>query len=155
MKLTEIKNFVALTEKIGTSGQPSIDQFKLISDAGYQHVINIATADNNASISNEAEIVTLLGMNYFQIPVPYHNPEPKHVLDFCQLMKALDGESVFVHCIMNYRVSAFMFHYLSKVGNLEEQEARSPIFDIWQPEPVWHELLTWSAKDIGLKDNQN
>ena len=152
--MIEIKNFVALTDKIGTSGQPTADQFKLIANAGYRHIINIATPDNNASISNEAEIVTLLGMNYFQIPVPYDKPEPKHVLCFCQLMNALDSEPVFVHCIMNYRVSAFMHHYLSKVVGLEKSAARSPIFNQWQPEPAWRDLLNWSANDIGLKDSK-
>ncbi len=111
-------------------------------------------SDHPYSISNEAEIVTLLGINYLHIPVPYDHPEPRHVRQFCQLMEVLSEDKVFVHCIMNYRVSAFLFHYFTKILGLNETESKSPIFKHWQPEPVWSELLKWSAEEIGLTDTR-
>lgn len=56
-------------------------------------------------------------------------------------MDVLDGERVFVHCIMNYRVSAFLYLYLHYRRGLDEAAARSPMFTQWQPNPVWQALM--------------
>ena len=145
-----IRNFVELTNKIGTAGQPTVEQFKVISDNGYKHVINLAMPDHQDSIANEGELVTRHGMSYIHIPVPFDMPTPKHIQQFCGIMSVLSVEKVFVHCIMNYRVSVFMFHYLSKVVNLSETESTSIIFESWRPNSIWQRALNWSATKIGL-----
>lgn len=89
-------------------------------------------------------------MTYCHIPVPFDAPQPQQVKTFCRMLDALDGQRVFIHCIMNYRVSAFMYHYLTKVVKLSDRLARSEMFDRWQPDPVWTRVLLWSEKEIGL-----
>ena len=89
-------------------------------------------------------------MNYIHIPVPFDNPKPEHVKLFCNIMTALSDQKVFIHCIMNYRVSAFMYHYLYKVKGLNKQESTSAIFESWKPDIVWKELLDWGKSEIGL-----
>lgn len=91
-----------------------------------------------------------LGMTYHHLPVPFDLPTARQVRLFCGLMAALSPDRVFVHCILNYRVSVFMFHYLTKVARLPEPEARSPIFDLWTPDEVWADLLGWTAEQIGM-----
>ena len=145
-----IRNFVALTDRIGTAGQPTAGQFKIIADNGYGHVINLAMPDHPDSLANEGDLVTKQGMSYIHIPVPFDRPTPAHVRQFCGMMSVLSDEKVFVHCIMNYRVSVFMFHYLGKVLNLSEKKSKSIIFDSWQPNAVWQRALNWSAAEIGL-----
>ena len=145
-----IRNFVQLTPDIGTAGQPSSEQFQLISQAGYEVVINLAMPEHPDSISNEGELVMKAGMSHYHIPVPFDNPDASHVLEFCRLMQSLEGRKVFIHCIMNYRVSAFMFHYLHKLKGYSEDAAKSPMFDLWQVEPQWADILELSADDIGL-----
>ena len=43
--------------------------------------------------------------------------------------------------IMNYRVSAFMFHYLHKLKGYSMDAAKSPMFELWQVEPQWLDIL--------------
>ena len=148
--IESIRNVVQLTENFGTAGQPSEDQFRIITENGYRHVINLAMPDHHDSLSNEGELVSALGMNYIHIPVPFNNPTKQHVRLFCQILSQIGNEKVFIHCIMNYRVSAFMYHYLRKTDNRGEENARSPIFQKWKMEPVWVDLMTWSKTDIGL-----
>ena len=73
--LDAIRNFVQLTPRIGTAGQPSENQFQLIADAGYKTVINIAMPDHPDSIDHEGKLVTELGMNYLHLPVPFDQPK--------------------------------------------------------------------------------
>ncbi len=145
-----IKNFVQLTENFGTAGQPTADQFPIVAANGYKHVINIGLSDNEDALPNEGAIVTALGMNYIHIPVPIDNPTPEQLRVFCKLLYPLRHEKVFLHCIMNYRISAFMYHYLSKVEHRSEQESSSIMLERWNIYPIWKEVLTWTADDIGL-----
>jgi len=148
--LTSIRNFVAINERIGTAGQPTREQFPLIADAGYEAVINLAMPDHCEAIHDEGAIITGLGMAYFHLPVPFDAPTPEQVHRFCNIMDELANKKAFIHCIMNYRVSAFLYLYLKHRLGYSEAEARSPIFDRWQPDPVWQALLAWDAETIGL-----
>ena len=145
MKLTSIRNFVAIDERIGTAGQPTREQFALIAEAGYSCVINLAMPDHRESIHDEGTLVTALGMSYIHLPVPFDAPTPEQVRRFCDIMDALAGEKVFIHCIMNYRVSAFLYLYFKYWRGYGEAEARSPMFEQWQPDPVWQALMAWDA----------
>ncbi len=148
--MDQITNFIQLTERIGTAGQPTIKQFRRIQEASYQHIINLALPDHPSAIAEEGAIVTGLGMNYVHIPVPFDSPLPSHVGLFCRLMNSLKADKVFVHCIMNYRVSAFMFHYLTKVEGKEALLSRSAILQKWDMPPAWQQLMSWSKSDLGI-----
>ncbi|AJQ92132.1 protein tyrosine phosphatase family protein [Gynuella sunshinyii] len=148
--LNSIKNFIQLTPEFATSGQPTADEFTAIAAAGFRHVINLAMPDHPQALVHEGALVTSLGMNYIHIPVAFDQPRKDQLRMFCQVLQFIRHEKVFVHCIMNYRVSAFMFHYLTKVEHRSERAARSPMFEQWHPDEVWKELLSWSAEDIGL-----
>ncbi len=144
-ELSSIRNFVAIDERIGTAGQPTREQFPLIAAAGYLHVVNLAMPDHRESIHDEGTLVTALGMSYIHLPVPFDAPTPEHMRRFCDIMDALSGEKVFIHCIMNYRVSAFLYLYFKYWRGYSEAKARSPMFEHWQPDPVWQALLAWDA----------
>ena len=147
--LDSIRNFVQLTPRIGTSGQPSEDQFQTIADAGYKTVINIAMPDHPDSIDHEGKLVTELGMNYLHLPVPFDAPEAGHLKQFFALLQAQGEQAVFVHCIMNYRVSAFMYHYLTLIEELPQEQARSPIFEKWNIEPQWQAIMDLRPDQLG------
>lgn len=148
--MERIRNFVQLTENIGTAGQPSADQFSIIAENGYHHVINIGMPDHPDALSNEGKLVSALDMSYIHIPVPFDNPTPDHVKLFCDLLAQIKREKVFIHCIMNYRVSAFMYHYLTKVEKRDESDSRSIMFQKWNIEPAWEKVMSWSSSDLGL-----
>ena len=146
--IESIRNYVLLTAKIGTAGQPGADQFRFIADTGFNNVINIAMPDHPDSIDHEGRLVTELGMNYFHIPVPFDAPQAKHIRQFCDLLHSQRDQSVFVHCIMNYRVSVFMYHYLIAFEGFSRQRARSPVFDRWEIEPQWQALMDLDQEEL-------
>ncbi len=151
--LASIRNYVRLTPEVGTAGQPRRDQFKLIADAGFATVINLALPDHPDSIDDEARLVTALGMNYLHLPVPYDAPNASHLGQFCALLNAQQGRQLFIHCIMNYRVSAFMYHYLKSFMGYSEMQARSPIFDIWEMEPQWQTIMELDTASLNLSQD--
>lgn len=51
---------------------------------------------------------------------------------------------------MNYRVSAFMTHYLRLMEDYDAEAARSRLFDQWQPNATWQALLEWDRARLGL-----
>ena len=139
--LDQIRNFVALDDRVGTAGQPTADQFASVADAGYEMVINLAMPDHKDSIDQEGAVVSALGMTYIHIPVPFDAPDENHLSQFLGIMEANRERKVFVHCIMNYRVSAFMYHYYQRVEGRPETESRSPMFSRWNPDSVWQSFM--------------
>jgi protein tyrosine phosphatase (PTP) superfamily phosphohydrolase (DUF442 family) len=148
--LESIRNYVRLTAEIATAGQPKREQFAAIAAAGFDSVINLAMPDHPDSLEDEGALVSSLGMTYCQLPVPFDAPEPAHLRKFVALLQAQTEKPLFVHCIMNYRVSAFMYLYLKHVRQRPEAEARSPILDRWRIEPCWQRLMEMSASELGL-----
>ncbi len=148
--LSDIKNFVQLTDDVGTSGQPKRDQFHLIAQHGYAAVVNLALPTSEHAIADEGSVVTGLGMSYVHIPVEFTQPTIEDLRTFCGAMQALQGNRVWVHCVVNARVSAFMYLYLKHVRGVDDAAARSPVLDRWQPkmEPVWAEFIALSREQV-------
>ena len=145
-----IKNFVQLTDHVATAGQPTLDEFQLIADSGYRYVINLGMLNHPHAVAEEDRVIAELGLTYIHIPVKFDAPTKEQVKFFCHLMDSLKGAKIFVHCIMNFRVSAFMYHYLSKVEQLNDEQAKSLMFDYWELDPIWSDVMSWTASDIGL-----
>ena len=139
----DITNYVQMADNIATSGQPQNAQFADISAAGYEAVINLAMPDSDAAIPNEGSVVALYGMTYVHIPVPFNAPAEHHLKQFMGIMTALEPSKIWVHCVVNYRVSAFMFHYLTRQRGMSEAESSSPILQQWRPkmDPVWQDFM--------------
>lgn len=136
-------NHFQSTDRIATSGQPRRDQFAAIAADGYRAVINLAMANSDNAIAEEGSIVAGLGMNYFHLPVPFERPTAGHLRTFIGLLRALGDDKVWVHCAVNARVSAFMYHYLRWELGYDEERATSPLLRGWrqQMEPVWRDFL--------------
>jgi protein tyrosine phosphatase (PTP) superfamily phosphohydrolase (DUF442 family) len=149
-ELSAIKNFVQLTDDVGTSGQPKRDQFELIAKEGYSAVVNLALPTSDHAIPDEGSVVTGFGMRYVHIPVDFAKPTIDDLRTFFGTMQALDGKKVWVHCVVNARVSAFMYLYLKHVRGLDDAAARSPVLDRWQPtmDPVWRSFIALQRDDI-------
>lgn len=149
MATTDIYNFVQLTPRVGTSGQPTPDQFADIAAAGYRGVINLAMADSDNAVADEGTKVSEQGMIYVHLPVPFDAPTAQHLAQFTQAMGLFREQKVWVHCAMNLRVSAFMYHYLTATEGLTEDAARSPILAKWEPrmDAVWQRFLQAPVED--------
>ena len=150
MTFDRIINYVQLTEDIATSGQPRPEDFPAMAEAGYSAVVNLAMPDSPGAFPEEGGRAAEAGLCYFHIPVPFDAPRPGHLALFIKILKALAGKKIWVHCAMNYRVSAFMFHYLRLVHGLAPEQARSPVFEEWEPDEVWQEFLKIGPEVLDL-----
>lgn len=139
--ITDITNYLEIKPGLGTAGMPTVDQIKSIADAGYQAVINLALDESPGAISDEREMVTSLGMKYIHIPVVWESPQISDLEQFFTSMQVLAGYKVFVHCVLNMRVSVFV--YLYRVIHLKEdpEVAFQDLLKIWQPDDTWQDLM--------------
>jgi protein tyrosine phosphatase (PTP) superfamily phosphohydrolase (DUF442 family) len=150
MSIEDIRNFIQVSDRIASSGQPKDHQFKDISEAGYEAVINLAMPNSENAILEEGNIVTSLNMTYIHIPVPFDAPDVCHLRDFIRVMGALSHRTVWVHCVVNYRVSAFLYQYYRLVHGAQPQEAKKVMLASWKPNDVWQRFMALSGNETML-----
>jgi protein tyrosine phosphatase (PTP) superfamily phosphohydrolase (DUF442 family) len=146
--ITDITNYLEITHRLGTGGMPTTGQIKSIADTGYQAVINLALDESPGAIADERERVTSLGMKYFHIPVIWESPQISDLAQFFTIMQQLAGYKVFVHCVLNMRVSVFV--YLYRVIYLKEDPefANQDLLTIWQPDKTWQDLVDKARQEF-------
>jgi uncharacterized protein (TIGR01244 family) len=141
--LSEIYNFLPLTEDLLTSGQPTREQFSLIAAVGVKTVINLALQTSSSALPEEETLVKSLGMNYVHIPVIWESPTRANLESFFFTMEAQSGEKVFVHCAANMRVSAFVALYRILRLGWDRNKAFQSTYYIWDPftDEVWGKFI--------------
>ncbi len=140
-KLEDIYNFVQLSARIATAGQPTISQYSAIANAGYQTVINLALKESPNALPDEDAIATNLGLEYIHIPVLWEAPTLDNFQEFANVMNAHEDKKIFVHCAANMRVSAFMYLYRQIFDRVDEETARADLAKIWQPNEIWQNFI--------------
>jgi protein tyrosine phosphatase (PTP) superfamily phosphohydrolase (DUF442 family) len=140
-KLSEIYQFREISDELGTAGQPSEEQFRLIREAGFEAVINLALPTSDNALPNEGSVVSGLGMAYVQIPVDFKAPTTRDFRAFCDVMNAFADRPVFVHCAANMRVSVFVFLYRVLCRRVAVAEAERDLRAICQPDEVWSRFI--------------
>jgi protein tyrosine phosphatase (PTP) superfamily phosphohydrolase (DUF442 family) len=132
-----IYNWRRLDDRITTSGQPTEPQLADIHALGVRHIVNLGLHSHEKALPDEAASVSRLGMTYVHIPVDFQNPTDQDFDQFCSVMEQLKEVPVHVHCIANYRVSAFFYRYRRDVLGTDEVQARADMEETWHPEGVW------------------
>ena len=117
---------------------------------GYEIVLNLAVAHSVGKIEHEDDIVTSLGMNYIHIPVEFLEPTTKNLKDFIEILSSLSNKKVWVHCIMNYRVSAFMYVYHKYILNTPFDNIDMKVFEEWSPDESWQKIMKTPLQDLNL-----
>ena len=144
-----IRNWRRLSDRLTTSGQPTEDDLKQIEALGVKHVINLALHTHEDALPDEAASVSDLDMTYVHIPVEFDNPTEAHFTRFCAAMADIGAEPVHVHCILNFRVSAFLYRYRREVLGVKEGEARAQMEALWRPGGVWAKFIgDYSAEHL-------
>ena len=140
--LDSIRNWMPISERLLTGGQIANEQVPLLAEKGVQTVINLATPRQEVN-GQEGFHVASAGMTYVNIPVVWQEPTLDDVDQFFRVMKANEGRSVYVHCVANFRGSAFTFLYRVLVEGVPEEEARKDMETIWNPVdyPAWDALI--------------
>ena len=154
--LASIYNYRSVDESLCTSGQPSIPQLREIAKAGFTTVINLALHDDpRYSLPDEAGVVRSLGLTYVHIPVQFAAPREADLLEFFVAMQAHEGESVWVHCAANVRVSAFLGLYRVIKQGWKRANAFALMEGLWVPDEIWSSFIaSMLAKHRDLPDGE-
>lgn len=138
---SSIYNWRRLDHRLTTSGQPTELELDSIRALGVTHIMNLALHSHEKALPDERASVTGLGMSYIHIPVDFANPTQENFEQFRVAMDSLPDACVHVHCIANFRVSAFIYRYRRDVRGENEACARADLLAIWQPDGVWAKFI--------------
>ena len=131
---THIRNFQRLDARTTTSGRIRDDELDALAAIGVAHVINLALDDHPEALPDEAAKLAERGIGYTHIPVPFGNPRDELYEAFVAALDGAGDAPVHVHCIMNYRVSAFFYRYHRERLGLPEDRARALLEAQWAPD---------------------
>ena len=141
--IDDIYNYVNVDGLYPTSGQPNEQQFRLIRDAGYDTVINLAPSSVlENSLTDERALLEDLGMTYIHIPVDFKNPTDHDFEEFVRNLEQQEDQKVWVHCAANMRVSAFTYRYRRSVLGQDEAAALADLQRVWEPFGVWKSFIS-------------
>ena len=148
MALDDIKNFVAVSDRLGTAGQPSEAQLHDVAAAGFDVVVNLGLLDPRYCLPDEAASVASLGLAYHHIPVDFNAPQAGDLRRFLDVMDASTGKKVFVHCAANYRVSSFVALYGEARLGWSADRADAHIRRVWEPNETWTRFIADARRDV-------
>ncbi len=144
---SDIRNWRRRPDGITTSGKLEPGDPARLAAIGVRHVINLALDDHPEALADEERLLAEQGIGYTHIPVPFDAPHARHVAAFRAALEQSDTP-VHVHCIMNYRVTAF-FYLTDLEAGVDEQAARARMATVWDPlagddavTAPWKELLS-------------
>ena len=137
----DAENCYQISDWLWTSGQLSERDITQLPGLGIQSVINLALPTSDTALQGEAELITVLGINYFHIPVVWNAPELGKLCTFFAILDALNGSKVWVHCAMNMRVSVFVYLYRRMRLGESAEHAALPMNAIWTPNATWQNFI--------------
>lgn len=123
--------------RLTTSGRLAPADPARLAKLGVTRVINLALADSPGALANEPALMAEAGLTYCHIPVPFDAPGEDHFAMFARAMEEAGDEPVHVHCIMNWRVSAFVYRW-NRARGMDGQEARALMNLQWDPATSTH-----------------
>lgn len=147
MDATAILNWRRIDDALTTSGQPDEAQLAAIRALGVSTMINLALHTHERALPDEAASVAALGMRYVHIPVAFDAPQEADYRRFTEALQAAEGERVHVHCILNARVSAFLFRRRLDTGSAPPEQARAELESVWRPGGVWARFIGDLARE--------
>jgi len=139
-------NFVNVSERIHTSGQPSDSQLGGLKKSGYALVINLAPPTTVGSIPDEGMLVAQTGLSYVNIPVDWHSPRYEDFELFSNILNQSGSRHVLVHCQVNKRASLFTFLYRVVHERVAPDVAYEKITAVWIPDSQWKEFARATLK---------
>ncbi|CAM4090288.1 Beta-lactamase hydrolase-like protein phosphatase-like domain-containing protein [Novosphingobium lubricantis] len=148
----DIRAWQRLDDRTTTSGRIVADDVARLAGLGVRHVINLALDTHPEALADEAARLARHGIAYTHIPVPFDAPDDDHFAAFVTALE--EGPApVHVHCILNWRVSAFFCRYNRERRGLGADAARAIMARQWNPEtaadvpqaPAWAAFIAGGA----------
>ena len=144
-------NFVTWRAGLSSSAQPSADWLAKVKENKYDLVVNLAPPQSHGSIGNEGGIVGSKGVTYVNIPVDFGKPTAEDFRLFAEVLKANRERSVFVHCQVNMRGTAFTFLYRVIHEGADPRETLAKLQSVWNPDGVWKRFIEETLAAHGKK----
>ena len=141
MSVESIKNYRYVSDKIATGGQPTRAQLEALAVAGFEHIINLATG--NEENYDEKRVAADANLEYTAIPVDWSGPTREDFACFAETLDRGSSEKMFIHCAANYRVTGFFGLYgMARLG-WKSDKVEAFIAETWNPEeyPVWRRFI--------------
>lgn len=141
----DIRAWQRLDADLTTSGRIEDKDVARLADLGVAHVINLALETHPEALAGEGEKLAGQGIAYTHIPVPFDAPGEDHFAAFVAAMEH-GPKPVHVHCIMNWRVSAFLYRFNRERRGIDEAAARAIMEQQWSPDRTDRpEAQVWAA----------
>lgn len=147
VKLSEITNYLAIHSNLASAGQPTEQQLAVIKGAGFDILINLALIDSPNALDDEADSANKLGMAYHHIPVIWEKPTKADLAAFFAVLKQNADKKIFVHCVLNMRVSVFIYLYRVLALKHNQDTAYQDVLKIWEPNEVWRSFIKQELSD--------
>jgi uncharacterized protein (TIGR01244 family) len=136
----DIRGWQRLGEDVTTSGRLEEHDVARLAALGVKQVVNLALDSHPEALADEAGRFAAAGIAYTHIPVPFDAPAEAH-FDAFRAAVEQGPKPVHVHCIMNWRVSAFFYRLHRDHRGMPEAEARALMAQQWVPDaadkPEW------------------
>lgn len=139
--LVDIVNFRQYSSLFASAGQPSREQFQLLSEHGFEKIIYIAFTNSPNAVADEDQVVKDAGMEYMQVPVDFFNPLPSEFYAFADSMQRDTQKKTLLHCQVNARATAFSFLYRVIYEDVSVAQAKADMNTVWQPNEVWRDFI--------------
>ena len=86
------------------------------------------------------------------IPVVWEVPKDSDLDQFFEVMDLHRERKIFVHCVVNWRVSSFVYlHRVIRQG-IPMEVAGQSLHKIWMPDPVWRRFIDRSLARYAVPD---
>lgn len=145
INVSGILAYQAVHDGLHTSGQPTAEQFADIRAAGVEVVVNVALTNASNGLIHQGQfedrIVLDLGMDYVHLPLAWDQPSAAQALTVLKYIHYLQGQTVWLHCAKNMRVSCLMYLYRQHYLGYSMEEAQQYLQRIWEPDATWTGLM--------------
>jgi uncharacterized protein (TIGR01244 family) len=125
-----------------TSGQPTVEGFRLIADTGIQTVINVLPSAD--CLTNEAGIVSGNKMDYYHFPFETSGFQKDTFEEFAILMAKVK-KPVLIHCSTGNHVGGLWFGYRVLVDRAPIATALKEARRIGMKPALEDEMFNWLA----------
>ena len=149
-ELSDIRNYKQYSDTFSSAGQPTREQLELVKAAGFERVAYLAFSNSRGAIADEDAVVRELGMDYFQVPVIWEAPTKSDFYAFAGAMQREPDKKTLLHCVANYRASAFAFLYRVLYQDVPVAVAKTDMNGIWTPKEMWRDLIFEVLEDNGV-----
>ena len=133
-------NYVKVSARIDTSGQPPRELLERIGHKKYDLIINLAPPQSQGSIMDEGGLVGQTGARYMNIPVDWGKPTEQDFEIFSHALNGSGANKVLVHCQINMRGSLFTFLYRVVHEKIDPALAHEKMALVWAPSDQWQEF---------------